>query len=367
MVKGMKNKQVFFGIMLFIGILLSVPSCITEKEMYQSASGEKELPKWRLLARAREAHGPYIQWKEGLIKELYAGSKMIDTKKGPIEYAIQGDSGPYLMVMHGGPGGYDQTAALFSDMFDKGFRVLSWSRPGYIRTPLEVAKTFEDQADAAIALLDALHIDRVAVLGYSAGGPPAIYFSSRYPGRTWALILECAVSRKWVIKKENIEENIYFGYLMYQDPFLWTSDVVGTHAPRMIGMSTIEMESSLDKAETEKLMDNIMKDPERVKVLTGMMKSMSPGDLREAGMKNDVEQLEKVKDLPLKDIKTPTLIIHGTKDADVSVADAEFSASQIPGSELFLVPGGFHVMAITDSIDTITQKRVDFLKEHSPH
>ncbi|MDO9264282.1 MAG: alpha/beta hydrolase, partial [Desulfosalsimonadaceae bacterium] len=137
------------------------------------------------------------------------------------------------------------------------------------------------------------------------------------------------------------------------------------HAPRLIGMSTIEMESSLDKAETEKLMNSIMNDPQRVKVLTGMMKSMSPGDLREAGMKNDVEQLEKVKDLPLKDVKAPTLVIHGTNDADVNVEDAKFAARTIPDVELFLVPGGFHVMAITDAIDEITRKRVRFLNDHA--
>ena len=361
----MKTTTVFLNILILLNIVLFLPGCISEKEMYQSASGEKELPKWRLLARARESYGPYVKWKEDLIKEIYAGSKVIETKKGPIEYAINGDRGPYLMVMHGGPGGYDQTAALFGDMFDKGFRILSWSRPGYIRTSLSVGITFDEQADAAAALLDALKIERVAVLGYSAGGPPAIYFATRYPERTWAMILECAVTRKWVVNTENIEENIYFGYLMYQDPFLWSSDVVGTHAPRMIGMSTIEMESSLNKEETEKLMDSIMKDPRRVKVLTGMMKSMSPGDLREAGMKNDVAQLKTVKDLPLKDVKAPTLIIHGTKDADVSVEDAKFADQIIPKAELHLVDGGFHVLAISDAIDDITRKRVDFLKEHA--
>jgi pimeloyl-ACP methyl ester carboxylesterase len=357
---------ILYSIIILISSAIFIPSCITEKELYQSALGEKELPKWRLLARAREAYGPYIKWKEDLIKELYAGSTVIDTKMGPIEYAINGDSGPYLIVMHGGPGGYDQTAALFSDMFDKGYRVISWSRPGYIRTPLDVAKSYEGQADAAAALLDALNINQVAVLGYSAGGPPAIYFATHYPSRIWALILECAVTRKWVISSDNLEEKIYFGYLMYEDPFLWASDVTSDIAPRMIGMSTIEMESSLDKEESKKLMDNIMSDPKRVKVITGLMKSMSPGDLREEGMKNDIEQLKIVNDLPLKDIQAPTLIIHGTKDADVSVEDAKFAAQTIPNVELFLVPDGFHVMAITDSIEEITRKRLEFLSKHAP-
>jgi len=362
----MKKTRLLFYLLVLMNILWVNPSCMTEKEIYQSASGEKELPKWRILSRAREAYGPYTKWKEELIKQLYAGSKVIDTKKGPIEYAINGDSGPYLIIMHGEPGGYDQTAALFSDMFDKGFRIISWSRPGYIRTPVEVAKTYEDQADAAAALLDALNIEQAAVLAYSAGGAPAIYFASKYPNRIWALILECAVTRKYVFPSDNIEAKIYYSYLMYDDPFLWTSDVTGTYAPRLIGMSTIEMESSLDKEESKKLMEDIMADPKRVKVLTGIMKSMSPAGLRKAGVENDVEQLKIVHDLPLKDVKAPTLVIHGTKDADVPVEDGKLAAQTIPDVELYLVPNGFHVMALTDSIDEITQKRVDFLSRHAP-
>ena len=356
------------GIMMVIllNMTLFLTSCITEKEIYQSAAQEKELPGWRLLARAREAYGPYVQWKKSLIKELLAGSQVVYTKMGPVEYSINGGKGPYLIVMHGGPGGYDQTGALFSDMFARGFRILSWSRPGYLRTPLQDGRTFEEQADVAAALMDNLGIKKASVLGYSAGGPVAIYFAQKYPDRIWALILECAVTQQWVISSENVRERIYFGYLMYDDPFLWTSDVIGKISPRLIGMSTIEMESSLDKDASKKLMDSIMQDPRRVKVLTGMMKSMSPGELRREGMENDVEQLEKVKDLPLKKIKAPTLIIHGTDDADVSVADAAFAANRIPDSKLYLVPGGFHVLALTDRIDEITGMRLMFLKEHSP-
>lgn len=355
-----------FAMMFLLVMNVFFPSCITEKEIYQSASGEKELPQWRILARAREEWGPYVQWKKALIKELADGGRIVYTKIGPVEYSINGESGPYLIVMHGGPGGYDQTAALFSDMFGKGLRILSWSRPGYLRTPLQDGRTYEDQADVAAALMDNLGISRAAVLGYSAGGPVAIHFSTKYPERVWALILECAVTQQWVISSENIREKIYFGYLMYNDPFLWTSDVTGRLFPRLIGMSTIEMESSLDKDATGQLMDNIMQDPRRVSVLTNMMRSMSPGELRKDGMENDVEQLKNVKNLPLKRIKAPTLIIHGTDDADVSVADAALAADTIPDAKLFLVHGGFHVMALTDTIDEVTEERIMFLNRHSP-
>ncbi|HVN72393.1 MAG TPA: alpha/beta hydrolase [Desulfomonilia bacterium] len=353
-------------LIVLFSMLLLLPSCITDKELYQSAADGKELPGWRILSKAREKFGPYVQWKESLIRELIDGSRIMHTRVGPVEYAINGESGPYLMVMHGGPGGYDQTAALFGDMLGKGFRILSWSRPGYLRTPIEDGKTFEEQADVAAALMDGLGVEKAAVLGYSAGGPVAVYFAAKYPEHVWSLILECAVTQHWDISPENIQEKIYFGYLMYNDPFLWASDVVGRISPRLIGMSTIEMESSLDKDTAKKLMDDIMKDPRRVKVLTGMMKSMSPSDLRRDGMENDVKQLKKVKDLPLKKIKAPTLIIHGTDDADVPVADAALAANTIPHAELYLVHGGFHVMALTDKIDEITNKRIMFLKEHAP-
>ena len=362
----MKEFIVRIFIILFFPCVLLTPSCITQQEIYDSAAREKELPKWRVFARSRENYGPYIKWKESLIKELVAGSLIVYTRFGPVEYTIDGDSGEYVMVMHGGPGGYDQTAAMFSDMFGKGFRIISWSRPGYLRTPLQDGRTFEEQADIAAALMDNLGIDRVALLGYSAGGPPAIYFTVKYPKRVWALILECAVTRKWEISSDNLEEKLYLGYLVYDDAFLWTADAAGQIAPRLIGMSTIEMESSLNRDAQKKLLDNIMKDGRRVGVLKNMMKSMSPGELRENGMRNDVVQLEKVKDLPLKNIQAPTLIIHGTHDADVPVEDAHLAAREIPGSELYLVQGGFHVMALADSIDEITGKRVAFLKEYAP-
>lgn len=366
--KGRRMKGNRFPLLMIFLLMMgfSILPCMSDKEVYQSASGEKRLPEWRVIAKARERYGPYIRWKESLIKSLVSGSRVINTGKGPVEYAIHGNTGPYLLIMHGAPGGYDQAAALFSDMFARGFRILSWSRPGYIRTPLNDGKTYDEQADAALALLDALGIERVAVLGYSAGGPPAVYFASRYPERTWGLILECAVTRKWALSSENIEERIYFGYLMYNDPFLWASDIAGSHTPRLIGMSTVEMESSLDRKETAKLMDHILSDPRRVDVLTGLMKSMSPAELRKTGMENDVNQLGKIRDLPLKHIHAPTLIIHGTRDADVPVSDAEFAAAEIPGARLYLVPGGFHVMALADSAEAITEERLNFLEAHAP-
>lgn len=355
----------FYAVTLIAAAFLA-SSCLSREAQYDLATGRSALPDWRVAAKARAEHGPYIKWKLDLMRELTDGSSILYTEMGPVEYRIDGGSGPYLLVMHGGPGGYDQTSVLFRDMLGKGFRVVSWSRPGYLRTPVQDGRTFKEQADLAAALLDNLGIGKAAVLGYSAGGPVAVEFAVRHPDRIWGLILECAVTRRWTISPGNFQEKIFFGYLMYSDPFLWASDAAGRLAPRLVGMSTIEMESSLDAQETERLMDSIMHDERRVEILRDMVKGMSPEELRKDGMDNDIEQLGKVRDLPLAMIKAPTLIIHGTSDADVPVADAEFASKMIPDSELYLLRGGFHVMALTDSADEVTARRVSFLRKHAP-
>jgi len=320
----------------------------------------------RIIKKIRRSYSPYIKWGKDLIADIESASRIIETDKGPIEYTIHGESGPFVAVMHGGPGGYDQTAALFSDLYNEDLRILSWSRPGYIRTPLRVGRTFAEQADAFAALLDALGIENTAVLAYSAGGPPAIYFAVNYPDRIRALILECAVTGKYAVNNNNIREQIFFGHLMFHDPALWLSDIMANHVPWLVGRSAIKMESSLEEDEVWKVLSHIMHDERKEKVLMALIRSMSPSRLRKRGMKNDMKQLSRITDLPLEKIKTPTLIIHGTDDFDVPVAHARTAVQSIPSAELYLVKGGFHILALADAAHEITKKKAMFLKDHTP-
>ena len=75
----------------------------------------------------------YLRWKHDHVDTLNAGSQVIDTAKGPVEYATQGDEGPVLAVNHGGPGGYDQGLVITRRLQNQGYKILTWSRPGYLR------------------------------------------------------------------------------------------------------------------------------------------------------------------------------------------------------------------------------------------
>ncbi len=97
----------------------------------------------------------FTSWKRETIARLAAQSQVLQTSRGLMEYATKGE-GPALLLIHGSPGGYDQAMAFVSQ--NPGFKLISVSRPGYLRTPLETGQTPEEQADAFAALLDELNI-----------------------------------------------------------------------------------------------------------------------------------------------------------------------------------------------------------------
>jgi len=304
--------------------------------------------------------------KEDLKQEINEGSDLIKTAKGDIEYSLCGAHGPFLVGIHGGPGGYDQIRAVFSDMYNKGFRILAWSRPGYLRTPLARGKTFREQADALAMLMDALEIETAALLAFSAGGPVALEFALLHPDRIWALILESTVSCRWAVNPHNVEQQLMFSRLMFNNPVIWITNFLAKQKSGYLFKSLIKTESSLRQKEVGALLSNIMDNPKKIKILLGLVNSMRPANQRKAGLDNDLKQLEHPIDLPLDRITVPTLIIHGTHDFDVSFYHAWFAAKSIPKAELFPVEEGFHIIPLCDHDEEVTARRLSFLRTYAP-
>ena len=116
------------------------------------------------------------------------GSQVIETDCGPIEYATLGEGYPVLVV-HGIFGGFDQGLVIARGNVGEEFHSIVPSRFGYLRTPLPDDASPAGQADAFACLLDALRVQKAAVLGTSAGGTSAIQFALRHPERCSALVL----------------------------------------------------------------------------------------------------------------------------------------------------------------------------------
>jgi len=297
------------------------------------------------------------QNRRAKLEELNAASQVVETARGPIEFARRG-SAPYVVILHGTPGGHNQ-GFIGAPLEEAGFGTITPSRPGYLRTPLETGRTFEEQADAVAALLDASEVDRVAVYAISGGGPSAIQFAARHPDRVRALILEVAVSKTY--KPDVSARTIAF----FTSPiFTWFQGQLLKRFPRLALGQMLKIESTLTGEDRARVTANIVGTPEKLEFIHRFMESVPPFDLLRAGFDNDLEQFRAIEGLPLEEIRCPTLVAHGTHDGDVPFEHGETSAREIPGAALHRVEKGWHLLAVSDGADDYQRAQVVFLRKH---
>jgi pimeloyl-ACP methyl ester carboxylesterase len=91
-----------------------------------------------------------------------------------LAYAEWGNSsGPPVLLFHGGPG-----SRLFCPDYEatmsSGVRLITIDRPGFGGSDPQPGRTLLGWADDVAALADALHLDRLAVVGFSSGGSHAL-------------------------------------------------------------------------------------------------------------------------------------------------------------------------------------------------
>jgi pimeloyl-ACP methyl ester carboxylesterase len=291
----------------------------------------------------------YANSRSQNLATLESGSQISETSAGPMEYQFIGGSGPVLLFLHGTPGGYDQASAI------AGTRVLAPSRPGYLRTPLEVGQTPTAQAHAYAALLDSLKINSAIVMGISGGGPSSIAFASLYPNRTLALIAIEAVSQPTVLAEVQKEPPFILQLIMRSDFLMWVSLSL--------------MENFMDPEALVSFMipdpknqQLILEDPNKIVRMQSLAWSIWPISQRQKGQDNDIVQFE-TPGLSSSTITAPTLIIHGTEDANVPFEQSTLLAEQVLGSLLHAIEGADHMMPFSHA-EEVASVTADFLNAH---
>lgn len=117
-------------------------------------------------------------------------AEIVDLSFGKMEYLDRGE-GEIILSSHGLFGGFDQAFENVSE-FSKEFRIIAPSRFGYLNSDIKGDGSPKEQVKAYVELLDKLKIDKVFVLGTSAGGTLAIRFALDYPDRCKGVILYCS-------------------------------------------------------------------------------------------------------------------------------------------------------------------------------
>ena len=307
----------------------------------------------------------FTSWKRGIIEDLRERSHVISTNNGPIEYVFFGE-GPVLLAIHGGPGGYDQGEFILWEWAKKGYSVLSYSRPGYLRSPLSSGKTIEDQADATIALLDALKIEQVSVVAASAGGPIAIELCLRYPERVRALVMLCAVSMRYIPRQSQANSLIQriLSFDTIPDIASWIFHLLTRFNPCVSMRLMLNENTNLSKEQVRHIVKKICQDEELVNWYIGLVHATTPLSSRRIGLRNDLEQLASIKEYPAHLIKVPTLIIHGIDDADVDVSNAQLLASLVPNAEMMILDNVGHMIWLGTHKDKLNNRIEEFLQKY---
>jgi pimeloyl-ACP methyl ester carboxylesterase len=290
---------------------------------------------------------PYTQFhREAQVRRarLLAGSEMLKTDHGDIEYAVQGD-GTTVLSLHGAGGGYDQGLWAAKLAFGDDYKIVSVSRYGYLRTPIPKDASIKTQTALYKDLLDRLHVSKVIVFGTSAGGPSATQFANDYPERTRALVLLSAVSEAaapgdkpafyiGVIHLIQRSDYVYWLVAKFMRPTIL--NLVGVPANVYARFTPIQQQLAQE-----------------------MLDTMHPMSERYRGTVNDGEMIRR-KAASTDAVSEPTLILHAKDDALVSYHHAEHAHQAIRGSRLVSFSTGGH--GLLSQMDAVRQNVSKFLE-----
>jgi len=263
------------------------------------------------------------------------GSVLANTRCGPIEYQEAG-SGIPLLVIHGAGGGHDQGMDFARPLAQHGIRVIAVSRFGYLRTPRPVDASPEAQADAHVCLLDALGIERAAVLGLSAGGPSAMQTAIRHPDRVGALVLVVPL----VHKPESVtasappisdEKDEWLLRLVGSDFLYWST----------LKLAPDQLIRHLLATPPELVHDAGARERAHVHELAEHVLPVSP---RVAGLRDDTRLGKRLKPYALETIRVPTLAISARDDGFGTYANAQYAASRIRHARFIGFERGGHLL-----------------------
>src|SRR6185437_13623784 len=179
--------------------------------------------------------------------------------------------------------------------------------------------------------MDAVGIERAAIMGVSEGGSLAVLFAATHPERCSALILYGAFARfsDWFPTKQKFD-----GFLNYVDTAWGTGSSIAAFAP-----------SKKNDADFQRWWG-------RFERLGG-----SPSAVINLMRMNSEINIDNI----LSSIPVPTPVLHRTEDPTVSIQAGRFLAAHIPHAKLLELDGPDHIYWLGDNALQIADLVVNFM------
>jgi 2-hydroxy-6-oxonona-2,4-dienedioate hydrolase len=296
------------------------------------------------------AYATYRNAIKEATRRIETGRQFIDWVHGPIELADAGH-GPAVLLLHGAGGGFDQGLDLARAFLGDGYRVIAPSRFGYLGTPLPADASAEAQAEAHLRVLDALELEKVAVIGVSAGAPSAMQLCLAHPERCSALVL--IVPMAYAAEREAAGSPSFLfrtilNTLASSDFLFWAATRVAraTLLKTILG-TPVEIYRNATVGER--------------RGVDQMLRSILPISRRFAGISNDGAIGSHLMPSALEGMRVPSLLVSAADDLYDTYESALHTAGQIPNATFLGFPSGGHLLLGHD--EEVRARVTSFLKE----
>jgi pimeloyl-ACP methyl ester carboxylesterase len=192
------------------------------------------------------------------------------------------------------------------------------------------------QADAYVCLLNALQLDKVAVLGVSAGGPSAMQLCLRHPGRCSAMVLgvPLAYSPRFdgtASARRSAFRDFLINTTISSDFVFWTMSKLAHDATINTILGTppedLEKAGGDEQARVEELLAHI-----------------EPISKRKQGLQNDATVAHSLPRYDLERFYVPTLVFSVENDQYQTYPGARYTAEHIDGARFIGYPTGGHLL-----------------------
>ncbi len=237
--------------------------------------------------------------------------------------APEGARGPPLVLVHGAGGTHRHWPASLRNL--PGRRVLSVDLPGHGQAPPPGETTIEGYAQALLAMLDALGIERAVLAGHSMGGAIALTTAFDAPGRLAGLFL------------------------------------VGTGARLRVAPAILE--ASADPARFDEVARGLTSfafgpgasEPlraEHARSLAALPRGILHGDFAACDRFDAMARIDSVR--------APAFVVVGREDQLTPPKYSVFLRAHLPGDGMLEVPGAGHMVAL-EAPDEVTAAAASFL------
>lgn len=199
-------------------------------------------------------------------------------------------------------------------------------RNAYVRAKLgfrvEAPYTLYDMAADAVALMDALELDRAHVIGASMGGMIAQLVAARYPQRVRSLVSLMSSSGAPWLPSGKLRLLLR---LVTRPPSMEREALMAHYVQtmRMMASPAFPMSREEMRARTRRWLERAYNPAGTARQMLAILATGS-----------------RVKEL--RRIQAPTLVIHGKSDPLVPVSHGRHTARCIPGARLEIIPGMGH-------------------------